>query len=175
MKLKKHLPTREQLKNTRSLQFLGHLILEPNLWHFNRYSLSLAMLVGGICCFLPMPFQMIPCALLCIAIRCNIPVAILIVWISNPITMGPMMYFAYRVGLQILGLESQLAIPDDRSFEWFTSQLETIWQPLVLGCLVSGTIMGIIGFTAVRLYYRWRIARYMQRRRERKAGKITRI
>ena len=167
MKFKRYLPTRDQLRSSRSLEFLGDVIFEPNLWHFNRYSLSFAALVGGVCCFLPIPFQMIPCALLCVLIRCNVPVAILIVWISNPLTMGPMMYFAYRVGLLILG-QPGVSVPDTPSLAWFTDQLATIWEPLILGCLASGFTVGITGFVAVRLYYRWRISQYLDYRKERK-------
>lgn len=174
MKLKKYLPTREQLRQSRSLQFLGEMIFEPNLWHFNRYSLSMAVLVGGICCFLPIPFQTIPCALICIWVRCNIPVAMLVVWISNPLTMGPMMYFSYKLGLTMLGHEDQLSMVDP-NIEWFAEQIGLIWQPLLLGSLSAGLAAGITGFVAVQLYYRWRIARYKQRKKSRQTGKITRI
>jgi uncharacterized protein (DUF2062 family) len=174
MRIKKYLPTRERLKKTRSLQFLGDMILEPNLWHLNRYSLSFAALIGGFCMFLPIPFQMVPAALLCVWIRCNVPVTLLLVWSSNPITMGPMMYFAYRVGLWLLGMENQTNLSDP-SFQWFMDQIGQIWQPLILGCLMCGSVVGITGFIAVRLYYRWRVTRYKQRKRGRKPGDITRI
>ena len=174
MRIKKYLPTREQLRQTRSLQFLGDMILEPNLWHFNRYSLSFAALVGGFCAFLPMPFQMVPAAVICVWIRCNVPVTILLVWVSNPITMGPMMYFAYRVGLVLLGHDSQLAL-EDPNFEWFMDQIGQIWQPLILGCLMCGSVVGVTGFVAVRLYYRWRITRYKKRKRSRQSAGVTRI
>lgn len=167
-RIKKHLPTRDQLKNTRSLRFLGDHILEPNLWHFNRYSLSFAFLIGGFCTFLPVPFQSLPCVLLCIWIRCNIPVAVAVVWISNPITMGPMMYFAYRVGGRVLQQERAYS-PLDPSFEWFMNQLSDIWQPLIVGSLVCGIVTGVTGFVAVRIYYRWRIHRYKIRKMEERA------
>ena len=166
MQLKKYLPSRDQLSKTRSLSFLGNLIFEPNLWHFNRHSLSFAVLIGSIFCFFPIPFQMVPCALLCILIRCNIPVAILLVWVSNPITYGPMMYFAYRVGLGLLGMDTP-SIPDSPTFEWFFEQLADIWKPLLSGCLICGFSAGIIGFLVIRLYYRWRIVRYLKRRYQR--------
>lgn len=161
--MKRYLPTREKVKQMRELSFLGNRIFEPNLWHFNRYSLSVAFLVGGICTFLPIPFQMIPCVLLCVWVRCNIPLALVVVWISNPITMGPMMFLAYRVGGWVLGIEQEFS-PIDPSFEWFTEQISIIWLPLVVGCVVCGVTLGMTGFTAIRLYYRWRITRYKQRK-----------
>ena len=130
MRYRKYLPTREQLRNTRSLQFLGHIIFEPNLWHFNRHSVSFAVLIGIFCCFLPMPFQMIPCVLLVIWVRCNIPLAIAIVWISNPITMPPMMYFSYKLGRWMLGQPAPSA-ELEVSTQWLVEQLAVVWQPLL--------------------------------------------
>ena len=46
--------------------------------------------------------------MLCILRRCNIPIAIAVVWISNPITMGPMMYFAYKLGGAVTGQAADL-------------------------------------------------------------------
>lgn len=166
MPYKKYLPTREHLREIKSLRFLGEKIFEPNLWHINRHSVSYAVLIGSICCFLPIPFQMIPCVLLCIVIRCNVPISVLIVWISNPITMTPMMYFAYKVGTWTLGRETQLQ-SIEISFEWLSNQLGIVWQPLVLGSLVCGFTMGIIGFASVRLYWRWKISRDWRKRRAR--------
>lgn len=163
MSLKKYLPTSKQIAEIRALSSLRHLLLEPNLWHMNRYSLSFGFLIGGICCFLPIFFQSVPCVLLCVWIRCNVPVAVLVVWISNPITFGPMMYFAYRVGLWILGAEQEIELLNP-SLEWFIGQLNLVWQPLIVGSLACGVAFGMAGFIVIQLYYRWRIARYKLRK-----------
>ena len=71
----------------------------------------------------------------------------------------------------ILGTEQEIALLDP-SFEWFIDQLSIIWQPLVVGSLVCGVAFGMAGFVVIRLYYRWRIARYKKRKLEaRKRGK----
>ena len=166
MPFKKYLPKKEDLLEIKSLRILGDKIFEPNLWHFNRHSVSYAALVGGICCFLPIPFQMIPCIFFCILIRCNVPLAGAIVWISNPITMPPMMYFAYRIGCLLLGQPDELN-SIDMSIEWLTTQIALVWQPLLLGALVCGFTMGTTGYMAVRLYWRRKIIRQWRLRRER--------
>jgi len=167
MWFQKYLPTREQLKNTRTLQFLSHIIFEPNLWHFNRHSVSYATLIGIFCCFLPIPFQMVPCVLLVGWIRCNLPLALGYVWISNPVTMPPIMYFCYRVGTFILG-EPSTVQGGHISLEWLADQVAVVWQPLLLGSLVTGISLGMIGFMAVRIYWRWKVARNWSLRRLRK-------
>jgi uncharacterized protein (DUF2062 family) len=163
MNLKKYLPTSKQIAEIRALSFLRHLLLEPNLWHMNRYSLSFGFLIGGICCFLPIFFQSVPCVLLCVWIRCNVPVAVLVVWISNPITFGPMMYFAYRVGLWILGTEQEIELLNP-SLKWFVDQISIVWQPIIVGSLACGVAFGMAGFIVIQLYYRWRVSWYKLRK-----------
>lgn len=162
--MRKYLPTREQLREVRSLRFLGDMIFEPNLWHFNRHSVSFAFLVGIFCCFLPMPFQMLPCVLLCVWIRCNVPIAIALVWVSNPITMPPMFYSTYRLGSWLLGRQDKVS-HIDLSWQWLSSQIQVVWEPLLLGSLLTGLTLGCIGFLAVRIYWRWKIARYWAMRK----------
>ncbi|MCG8613083.1 MAG: DUF2062 domain-containing protein, partial [Pseudomonadales bacterium] len=36
--LKKHMPTPDKIRNIKSLQFLGDILHEPNLWHLNRHA-----------------------------------------------------------------------------------------------------------------------------------------
>ena len=174
MDYKKYLPTRDQLREIKSLSFLAHLIFQPNLWHFNRHSVSFAAFIGIFCCFLPMPFQMIPCTLMCIWLRCNIPLAIALVWISNPFTMPPMMYFCYRLGAMILGEASQ-EIEISLTLEWLSAQFSAIWKPLLLGCLGTGVSLGATAFVAIRIYWRWKIVRSIKRRKKRHEKSLAKL
>ncbi len=165
MPFSKYLPTKERLKEIKPLRFLGEMIFDPNLWHFNLHSISYAALFGLFCCFLPIPFQMIPCARLCIWVRCNIPLALAFVWISNPITMPPMMYFAYKIGTQLLDQNNQVE-SIDLSLEWLMAQMAIVWQPLLLGSLACGITAGLVGFASVHLYWRWHLTKYWKKRRQ---------
>lgn len=164
--MKKYLPTKDQLRSQKSLRFLGDVIFENNLWHFNRHSVSYAVLVGLFCCFLPMPFQMIPGVFLCVWVGANIPLAVALIWISNPITIPAMFYATYRLGTLLLGHENRVDSVS-LSWEWLSGQLANVWQPLLLGSLVTGITLGVLGFIGVRLYWRWRISRYWHQRRRR--------
>lgn len=172
--MRKYLPTREHLREVRSLRFLGEMIFEPNLWHFNRHSVSFAFLVGIFCCFLPIPFQMVPCVLLCAWIRCNVPISIALVWVSNPITIPPMFYTTYRFGAWLMGRQDRVT-HIELSWQWLSSQLNAVWEPLLLGSVLTGLTLGCIAFVAVRIYWRMKIARYQAMRRlRRKLAEATR-
>ncbi|MBQ74680.1 MAG: ATP-binding protein [Gammaproteobacteria bacterium] len=165
MPFSKYLPTKERLREIKSLRFLGEMIFDPNLWHLNLHSISYAALFGLFCCFLPIPFQMIPCALLCIWVRCNIPLALAFAWISNPITMPPMMYFAFKIGTHLLGQNNQVE-SIDLSLEWLAAQMAIVWQPLLLGSLACGVTAGLVGFATVHLFWRLRLSKYWRKRRQ---------
>jgi len=165
--LKKYLPTRDHLRGHKSLSFLGEVVFANNLWHFNRHSVSYAVLIGCFCCFLPIPFQMIPGVMLCVWIGANIPIAVALIWISNPITIPPMFYATYRLGTFLLGHENKVT-QVSLSWAWLSEQLAVVWQPLLLGSLVTGTTLGLLGFICVRLYWRWRVATDWSRRNKRK-------
>ncbi|MCB1691891.1 MAG: DUF2062 domain-containing protein [Pseudomonadales bacterium] len=166
--LRKYLPTKDQLREVRSLRFLGEMIFEPNLWHFNRHSVSYAFLIGTFCCFLPIPFQMVPCVLFAVWIRCNIPLAIALVWVSNPITMPPMFYATYKLGTWILGERNEVS-RINLSWEWLSAQFAVVWQPLLLGSVLTGLTLGSLGFVAVRLYWRYKVSKNWSMRRLRKS------
>ena len=155
MPLKRFLPDRTKLKNQKIFQFFGDFIHDADLWHMNRHSVSEAFFWGAICCFLPIPFQMAPCLLLCIWRRFNIPIAIALVWISNPMTMAPMMYFAFEVGTWITGQSVDLSTYN-LSWDWLISRIAEIWLPLIVGCLTCGLTLGGLGFLGVQFYWRMR-------------------
>ena len=96
--LKSFMPNAARIREIKSLQSLGDWIYEPNLWHLNRYSASMAFFVGLFVAFIPIPGQMPVAALVALLVRCNLPLAVGLVWLTNPVTMPPLFYMAYRVG-----------------------------------------------------------------------------
>ena len=115
--------------------------------------LWLSLLLGLLCAFIPLPIQMYIAAAICIFMRCNLPLAVATVWISNPLTFAPIFYLAYWVGALILGFELTV---DEFTSESLSSELGRIWQPLLLGCLVCGVSFGLLAWFASSMA--WRIA-----------------
>lgn len=96
--LKKFMPNPHEIKNNKFLSLFGKVLHEPNLWHMNRRSMAGAFFVGLFFAWWPVPFQMVLAAGGAILLRVNLPMSIALVWITNPLTMPPMFYFAYVVG-----------------------------------------------------------------------------
>ena len=102
-----------------SLSFLGDILHEPNLWHINRHSVARAFLVGIWFCFIPMPFQMLAAAFFAIWFNANLPLSVVLVWISNPVTMPPMFYFNYKIGAWALD-RPVLSFDFELSWSWIS-------------------------------------------------------
>ncbi len=171
--IKRYMPDESKIKAHPHLQWLGNSIHNPNLWHLNRSSVSLAFLVGIFCAFLPIPFQMLVAAVLAILIHSNLPISIGLVWITNPLTMPPIFYSTYKVGAFLLNLpvqETDMAL----SLEWLESSISHIWWPLLFGSLVCGAILSAASYALVQLLWVWRVNRDWEARRQRRHAKSRR-
>ena len=165
--LKSIVPSPARMQQIRSLGLLGDWIYATNLWHINRYSASMAFFVGLFVAFMPIPGQMVLAALLAVLLRCNLPLSVGLVWITNPITMAGIFYMAYRVGAMLVDVPVQ-EMKFELSFYWLSHSLQAIWKPFLLGCLVSGLFCGSLGYFVLSMMWRWRVAyRWHQRKRRR--------
>ncbi len=165
--IRRYLPDSHKIRDHKQLRWLGKILEDPNLLHLNRYSVSGAVSVGLFVAILPAPFQMIIAALLALLFRVNLIVSIVLVWISNPLTMGPIFYFTYLVGAWILQTPAQ-DLEFEFTMQWFMDEIGLIWQPLVLGSLVAGVICAILGNIIVRLAWRMHVIRNWKARKARK-------
>lgn len=150
-------------------RLFGELLHNRDLWHLNRYSVAWAVSVGLFFAFVPVPFQMPLAAAFAILIGCNLPIAVSLVWLTNPVTMPPIFYGAYKVGAWMLG-QPPRNVEFELTTEWLFNELGAIWEPFLLGCLVLGLFSAVIGHLAVRIIWRIHVmSSWRERRRRREA------
>lgn len=166
--LKQLVPHPAKIREIRSLQVLGEWIYATNLWHINRYSASMAFFVGLFVAFMPIPGQMIAAALLAVALNCNLPLSVGLVWVTNPVTMPALFFLAYRVGAMIIEVPMR-SVEFELSFHWLANGLVTIWKPFLLGCFLCGLGCGSMGYFLVNMLWRIRVARRWRERKRRRA------
>ncbi len=165
--IKKYMPDHGVIREHKYLSFFGKLLHDPNLWHFNRRSVSGAFAVGLFCAFVPVPFQMILAAAIAIVLRVNLPISAALVWISNPVTMPPMFYAAYKLGAYLLD-SAPLEMEFEFSWECMSSQMAFIWEPFLLGCFILGTAAAVISYCTIRLLWRLHVVRHFEGRKQRR-------
>lgn len=175
--IKRFLPDHHVIREHRHLRFFGTLLHDPNLWHLNRRSASGAFAVGLFMAFVPIPFQMLFAAAGAVMLRVNLPLSVVLVWITNPLTMAPIFYFNYRLGTWILGTPPHSGgFHFTLSYEWLVNELGRFWEPFLLGCFVTGAVSALLGYLTVRglwrlhlvKHYRARKRRFLARKRQEK-------
>jgi uncharacterized protein len=165
---RRYLPDAHKLRQHPALKPLGKWLQNPEIWHFHRRSVAGAAFIGLFVAFLPVPGHMLIAAALAIPARCNLPISVALVWVTNPLTMGPVFYFAYKLGAWLL--DTHLTVDKVKiDLDWLGERLDEIWRPLLLGSLICGWVSGITALAIVRIG--WRISvirRWRERRRSRR-------
>lgn len=152
---KRYLPAHHTIKEHKHLRHFGELLHDPDLWHLTRRSTAGGVAIGLFCAFIPIPVQMFFAAGFAILFSVNLPLAVISVWITNPVTFAPIFIFAYELGTWLLN-EPVKQIAFELSFHWLTEKLVLIWKPLLLGCFILGTLSAISGYTIV--IWLWRLS-----------------
>ena len=168
--IQRYMPNKEKLHQQRALRIFGKLLHDGHLWHLNRRTVPKAVAIGLFCAFMPIPFQMVLAAAAAILWRANIPISVMLVWFTNPITIPPIFYGCYKVGAFILQQPvkvSEMVF----SLEWIGEQFGHIWQPLLLGSLICGLIAGLLGYTIITYLWNRQILQARKRRKKTSTGK----
>jgi len=168
--IKKWMPDPSRVKDNPALHFLGDLLHDPNLFHLNRHSVSLAFFIGIFTAFLPIPGQMPLAALLALLIRCNLPLAVALVWISNPLTIAPIFYATYKLGAFILQ-SPPVEFTIELSWAWFREELRHLWQPLLAGSVICGLTFGGLGYVTMQIFWRRQVLKNWHRRKRERAAR----
>ncbi|KOR31170.1 hypothetical protein TI04_02250 [Achromatium sp. WMS2] len=151
--------------NNRSLRLFGDVLHSPFLWHLNRRSIARAFAIGLFITVLPVPIHMLLATASSIIFRANLPLAIALVWVNNPITMPAVFYFCYLLGAFILG----------RPIAWFDFSLpeagilagiSSSFLPLTIGSVIVGTILATTSYCIINWLWRWHILYQWQNRRK---------
>lgn len=141
-----------------------HLLHDPRLWGVRRRWAVPAFALGLFIAWLPFPGHTVTAILLALLLRVNIPIAAVSTWISNPATMGPMYFLAYKLGHYLLGAEPG-EFGFEMSFDWVAHTFVTIWQPMLLGCVLLGGATALVGYTVVDTLWRMSLKDYKMRKR----------
>lgn len=161
--IKRFMPKPERIRAQKSLGFMASHLADPGLWTLTRTSVSAAFSIGLFVAFLPIPMQMLLAAFLAGFWRVNLPISVGLVWVSNPLTTPALLYACYRLGAWLLSVP--ISPPSSEGIiDWVLTHFNQIWPPLLLGCLLAGTILALIANIAVRLLWRWQVSQSWNKR-----------
>jgi uncharacterized protein (DUF2062 family) len=118
-----------------------------------------AVLIGGFIAFIPMPFQMLAVLAFIPFLRFNVPIALAMCWITNPLTMPFIYYLEYITGSFLLGIEIKNV---EMSIDWFSNNIGNIFIPLYFGAFIYST--GVPLFLYFLVNHLWKKATYKDKK-----------
>ncbi len=155
--LKKYSPKRENI----NLGWLNKHLTDPELWKWNKKSIAKAFAIGLFCAFLPVPIHMLLAGILAVSFSANIMLSLLVVWVNNPITIVPIIYFTYKLGASIIGVEI------DPGFEFsFGYLMDNFWSATIalwIGGLITSILMATLGYFSIISIYKFRALKRVKR------------
>jgi len=151
---RRFLPSHESIKRNRYLALFGSALQHHNLWHLHRRSVAGGVAVGLFCGLIPGPLQMLSAALFAVVLRVNLPVAAAVTWYTNPLTIVPLYYAAYKLGMFVTGAPEGALVPlPDLSWsspgEWISMLMpwmRAMGKPFLVGLLLLAAILAVAGY-----------------------------
>ncbi len=170
-RLQKIMPEKETLEKHSALRPVAHLLVNPKIWHFNRRAITAGISIGLFFGSLPIVGQMLLSAIMAIALRVNMPIAVVSTFISNPFTM-PFLYTAnYYFGAWLMGREAVKLDDMDWTLDSLLQLGGDILVPLFFGSIVVGVILSGVSFIVIRLWWRlYVVISHRQRKNKRLAN-----
>lgn len=171
--LRKYLPDHQSISANRWLAPFHNTLLHPRLWHLNRRSAAGAVAAGLFCGLIPGPLQMLGAAICAVIFRVNLPLALFTTLYTNPLTIVPLYLVAFTLGKLALGEMAHgefIAPPDygDAGLLAWIGQLADwmigLGKPLALGLLLLASLLALLGYLAMRLFWRFHLTRAWRRR-----------
>lgn len=132
--------------------------------------------MGLFCGLIPGPLQMLGAGIVSLFARVNLPLALLFTLYTNPLTIVPLYWAAYKMGRFLLGNGSsfQPNLPPDWTLTEPIASLQALihWMlslgaPLALGLVVLASSLALLGYIGVRVGWSLYL-RHAWHRRQRK-------
>ncbi len=143
------MPSAAQLAQSRWLKPFARHLQQPSFWQWQADNVSRAVGIGLFWAWQPLPLQMVGAVWCAIYFRAHIGLAVAMVWVNNPFTLGFIFYGNYAVGVWLFNRWQPTAMLSLTELNW------TVLPPLLLGSVVVG--LGIALLSSVLVRCGWRI------------------
>ena len=156
-------PRSETLHSHWALRPFKRFLGDPRLWSLQRRTVTPAFGAGLAICFVPLPIHIPLAALVAIVARINIPTIMVALIAVNPLTIVPVYFLAYKVGVLVTGApERRFAF--QMSWDWVQHGLGPMWKPFLIGCGITGALVGLVGYALLDVIWRYSVRkRYRER------------
>lgn len=173
----KHIPTSESIQQNRFLKPFSRYLHHHFLWQFNRRGVAGGLAVGLFVGIL-IPFAQILFGTIgAIMGRVNLPVAAFATFVTNPFTVPPLYYAAYRLGNFLIGsgdvsagaslgpgMFNKVVNDQGEVSHWYDNLIawvQTVGPELMTGLAIIAVVSALAGYVLVNVAwhlqarYRW--------------------
>lgn len=163
------MPGHAEIHANRYIKPFARILQDPHIFHLTRRSAAGGIAAGVFIAFLPIPGHMLLATIVAFWLRVNLPLALALVWITNPLTIGPVLYLEYRFGAWLLDRPFQ-PVDFEMTLAWFSSTALEIWPSLLTGGLLFSLISGVAAYIIFWLLWRLAVVQKWERRKQRNKG-----
>ncbi|HRK15189.1 MAG TPA: DUF2062 domain-containing protein [Prosthecobacter sp.] len=140
-----------KLKSNAAMRWFARHFLDKRVWRPTQHTLAGGAAVGLFICMQFLPVQM-PFAVIVAAIfRVNIPIALAMCWLTNPLTMPPLIPLEYAVGKWVLSWFSAVPatpfpteLPESLAGTWLALKEHT--PVMFFGGVIIGGLLAPAGY-----------------------------
>lgn len=164
-------PEQAPLFRWRWLRPFDAALRHPRLWHLNRHSAAGGIAVGLFCGLIPGPLQMPGAAVAALLLRVNLPLALVCTLYTNPFTIVPLYYLAYRIGALFSANGDSFTPPPEPDWstpaDWLAALFDwliALGQPLAIGLPLLAAGLAGLGYTTVKALWRLHLLRTWRQR-----------
>jgi uncharacterized protein len=144
-------PRKKKLHGGLLHRILGNRLFDPGLWLPTRDTVAWGMALGTFIGLLPFPgLQIFLSMLLCFAFRVNVTAAVVATFLSNPLTVGPLLYVQTLVGSMLVGSVDPAEL---EGYTGFARKWVEYGKPLMFGAVVTGAGAAILSYVLTLLLW----------------------
>lgn len=140
-----------KLKTRPFMRWFARHFLDKRVWKPTQHTFAGGMSIGMFITLQLLPIQMPAATILAAVFRVNIPIAIIMCWVSNPVTMAVLVPLEYKVGKWALALITKVPstpfparFPDDMAEMWIA--LREHAPVMLFGGVLMGAVLAPLSY-----------------------------
>lgn len=175
-KIRKYMPSREEMARNKYLRPIAHRFLSPELWRFTRRSVPRGVALGLFAAFIVPVGQIFLAAFLALPARANVPLSALVTFVTNPFTLPFWLIVANRVGSFVLKVDAAttgMANEELASGRWaWVIEAFEVAGVTTFGFVVLSIVSAAVGYLIASFVWRFMVARKRARRLRRMEARL---
>lgn len=159
-----------KLKHSGMMRWFALHFLNKRVWKPTQHTFAGGISIGTFITLQLLPIQMPSATILAAIFRVNIPIALVMCWLSNPVTLAALVPLEYQIGKWALAFLTEVPttpfpteLPNDVAGMWLA--LKEHAPVMLFGGVVLGALLAPISYILTYFSWGW-LEQWNQRRKE---------